>query len=216
VVTAIKRGVLLGRFVPGQRLIEADLTRDLRVSRGPVREALKRLAAEGIIVLSPHRGAYIRALSRREVPELMQVLRIVVGLAVRLAAMRLRKGYPHDRLHTAYVRLEMHGPAGDRVLQSIDRTAFYDAIFDIAGNQELIRINPVVPTQILRMQTHPYLTTEDRNAQFADYRLLYDALIAGDGQRAKRIVERHLRRSSIQIRRMPDDSFAADPIATTS
>ena len=49
---------------PGQRLIEADLTRDYRVSRGPVREALKRLAAEGVLTLTRHRGAYVRAMSR--------------------------------------------------------------------------------------------------------------------------------------------------------
>ena len=57
VVAALIRGLQAGRYVPGQRLIEADLTKELKVSRGPVREALKRLAAEGLVSLIPHRGA---------------------------------------------------------------------------------------------------------------------------------------------------------------
>ncbi|MEM9313567.1 MAG: GntR family transcriptional regulator, partial [Pseudomonadota bacterium] len=64
VMNAIITGIEKGRFVPGQRLIEADLTRELKVSRGPVREAFKRLAGEGVLVLSKHRGAFIRAQSR--------------------------------------------------------------------------------------------------------------------------------------------------------
>jgi len=206
--TTIKRGILMGRFVPGQRLIEADLTRDLKVSRGPVREALKRLHAEGVVALSPHRGAYIRALTRAEVIELLQVLKEIVGLAVRLAATRIRKNEPRKKLKLAYERLHSHGASGDRVLQSIDRTGFYDAIFDIAGNRELARINPVVPTLILRMQVYPYLSPADREQQFSDYKLLYEALLAGNSKAAKRIVDSHIRRSRIQIQKLPEEAFA--------
>src|ERR1700739_4452377 len=91
VVTAIKRGVLLGRFVPGQRLIEGDLTHNLRVSRGPVREALKRLSAEGIVSLTLHRGAYIRALHREEAKQILMVLEALTGLAANLAASRIEE-----------------------------------------------------------------------------------------------------------------------------
>ncbi len=211
VVDSIKHGILLGRFVPGQRLIEADMTRDYKVSRGPVREALKRLSAEGIVALSRHRGAYIRLLTRREVIEILQVLQAVVGLAVRLAAVRMRKKPEYRaRLKIAYDKLSEHGPIGDRVLQSMDRNGFYDAIFEIAGNRELARLHPVVPTQIMRMQVYPYLAVSDRKQQFADYKLLYDAMRGGHSRDAHRIVVSHIRRSRMQIRKLPDEAFAAD------
>lgn len=208
VVDAIKRGILLGRYVPGQRLIEADMTRDHRVSRGPVREALKRLAAEGVVALNRHRGAYIRLLSRKECIELLWVLQAIVGMGVRLASTKAKKPEPRARLKAAYDRLGAHGPVGDRVLQSIDRNGFYDAIFDVAGNQELARIHPAVPTQILRMQVYPYLSVEDRRQQFADYKLLHDAMRTGKGVEAHRIVVSHIRRSRMQIRRLPAEAFA--------
>lgn len=210
VVDAIKHGILLGRFVPGQRLIEADMTRDHRVSRGPVREALKRLSAEGIVALSRHRGAYIRLMTRREVVDMLQALQAVVGLAARLAAMHMKKPENRARLKAAYEKLSEHGPIGDRVLLSIDRNAFYEAIFDVAGNRELARIHPAVPTQILRMQVYPYLSTADRERQFADYRVLYDAMRSGNSREAYRIVVSHLRRSRMQVKNLPDDAFAAE------
>lgn len=210
VVDAIKRGILLGRFVPGQRLIEADMTRDHGVSRGPVREALKRLAAEGVVELSRHRGAYIRLLTRREVLELLQVLEAVVGLGARLASLRMKKPEHRARLKAAFDKLNDHGPSGDRVLQSMDRNGFYDAIFTIADNRELARIHPVVPTQILRMQVYPYLSPEDRVQQFADYKLLYDAMRAGESRAAQRIVVSHIRRSRMQIKKLPEEAFAAE------
>lgn len=210
VVAAIKRGILMGRYVPGQRLIEADLTRDLRVSRGPVREAFKRLAAEGVVALSPHRGAYIRWLTRAEVNDLLQVLNAMIGLAAQLAAMRIDEGDHRARLAAAFERLELHGPAGDAVPLAIDRTAFYDVIFEIAGNRELSRMNPAVPTLILRMQVFSYSTPQFRAHQFADYRLLRDAISRGDGRLARRIVERHVRGSLLQMRRLPDEAFASE------
>lgn len=211
VVHAIKHGILLGRFVPGQRLIEADMTRDYKLSRGPVREALKRLAAEGVVALSPHRGAYIRLLTRREMLELLYVLEAIVCMAVRHAAPRLKKAEHRNRLKLAYDRLMEHRPDGDRVLQSMDRNRFYDTIFEIAGNQELARLHPVVPTQILRMQVYPYLSSEDRHQQFGDYQLLHEALRRGHGRDAQRIVSRHLRRSRLQVRKLPDEAFASEP-----
>lgn len=208
VVESIKRGILLGRFVPGQRLIEADMTRDHGVSRGPVREALKRLAAEGVVELSRHRGAYIRLLTRRQMLDLLVVVEAVVGMAVKLAAVRLRKKAEYRaRLKSAYDRLHDHGPSGDRVLQSMDRNGFYDTIFWIADNQELARFHPVLPTQILRMQVYPFLSTEDRQRQFADYKLLYEAIRSGESRKAWRTVVSHIRRSRLQIRRLPAEAF---------
>ena len=210
VVDAIKRSILLGRYVPGQRLVEADLTREQQVSRGPVREALKRLAAEGVITLSPHRGAHVRLLSRRESVELLYVVQAIVGMAVRQAASRMELSDSRPKLRAAFEQLSRRRPSDDRVLLSIDRNAFYDAIFDIAGNRELARVHPAVPTQILRMQVHSYLPAASRELQFADYRQLYDALREGEGAAAVRIVNRHARRSRQQLRQLPDAAFAAD------
>jgi DNA-binding GntR family transcriptional regulator len=210
VVDAIKRGVLLGRFVPGQRLIEADLTREIGVSRGPVREALKLLAAEGIVALSPHRGAYIRALTASEVSDLIEVLELLVGHAVRRAADRIGENGNRELLIDAFRRLERHGPHGDRAALAVDRTAFYDTIFRIAGNREMTRMNPIIPTQILRLQVHSYLSPEEREQQFADYGALVDAILRSDGRAAERVFQRHVNRTRLHARTLPSDALPQD------
>lgn len=202
VVDSIRRGILMGRFVPGQRLIEADLTRELGVSRGPIREALKRLAAEGVVGLSMHRGAHIRMLTRKEIGDLLEVLEATMGLAVELAAQRIGLNDNRKKLTDAFKQLQRHGPNGDRIMLAIDRTAFYDTLLEITGNRELARVHPAIPTQILRMQIHPFLPPEDRTRQFADYADLCQAVLAGDGRRARRIFVQHVRRSRAQAERL--------------
>src|SRR5918993_1901760 len=86
VLEHLRNCVIQGRYAPGQRLIEADLTRDLRVSRGPLREAFRRLSAEGLLESVPHRGAVVRRLTLREMKELFQIRVQLESLAAQLAA----------------------------------------------------------------------------------------------------------------------------------
>ena len=80
VIRAITEGLYSGRYAPGQRLVEADLTREYGISRGSVREALSRLAADGIVTLNRHRGAQIRSLTRKEALDVLNLLEILVGI----------------------------------------------------------------------------------------------------------------------------------------
>ncbi|MFM6832094.1 MAG: GntR family transcriptional regulator, partial [Novosphingobium sp.] len=75
-----------GQMVPGQHLVESDLTRRFGVSRGSLREGLKHLAADGIVTLTRFRGAYISALDRKAVHDLLDVLEPLCTLAARVAA----------------------------------------------------------------------------------------------------------------------------------
>src|SRR5947209_16259053 len=77
------------RLPPGTELSEVALSRELGVSRGPLREAIGRLAAEGLVTVRPRRGAVVRSLSEEEFLELYQVREALEGMAVKLAVPRL-------------------------------------------------------------------------------------------------------------------------------
>ena len=109
VVAALIRGLQDGRYVPGQRLIEADLTKELKVSRGPVREALKRLAAEGLVSLIPHRGAYIRALTRDEVHDMLGRYHFISGDVVEGHGRGRELGFPTANIAPATELLPADG-----------------------------------------------------------------------------------------------------------
>src|SRR3546814_7375523 len=92
VAAILKEQILDGSLAPGQRLISRDLIEELGISRGPLREAFRRLAADRLIELIPNRGAVVRRLSRAEIINLFQIREALEGQAARLAAERIDQG----------------------------------------------------------------------------------------------------------------------------
>src|SRR5271166_2059901 len=86
IVERLREDILAGRLAPGSRLVECDLTARFSVSRGPVREALRRLAADGLIEHWAHRGAVVRRLTQRTIREFFAIRIEMEALAARLAA----------------------------------------------------------------------------------------------------------------------------------
>jgi DNA-binding GntR family transcriptional regulator len=209
VVDAIVRKVRAGIYVPGQRLIEADLTRDLSVSRGPVREALKRLAAEGVVSLTRHRGAYIHALSREEVNDSLVVLEVLTGLMASLAATRIRIDENAAKMREALGRLVAFREAGGGAAFLEERRRFYDTLIEIGGNHQLRRILPLMQIHLLRMQFQSYATPHDREEQFAEYTAISKAVLSGNPGSAERVMRAHIRRTRTRLNRLPDEAFAA-------
>jgi DNA-binding GntR family transcriptional regulator len=207
VVDAILRGIRAGQYVPGQRLIEADLTRGLSVSRGPVREALKRLAAEGVLTLTRHRGAYVRSLSRDEVRDSLVVLETLTGLMAKLAARRIGDSKSVEILRAAYKRLLNFKETGGSAAFLDERRHFYDALIAIGKNRQLARLMPLMQIHLLRMQFQSYVTPRDRQRQFEEYEAITSAVLAGDARRAERVTRLHIRRTRISLMRLPDDAF---------
>ncbi|WP_224387658.1 GntR family transcriptional regulator [Pseudonocardia sp. ICBG1293] len=96
----LRRWIIEGRFAPGERLNEVDLARELGISRGPLREALQRLAASGLVTLVSHRGAFVRTFSRREIADLFELRIALEEMAAGLAAERITDQEATDLLST--------------------------------------------------------------------------------------------------------------------
>ncbi len=215
VVEAIVQGIRSGRYVPGQKLIEADLTHGLRVSRGPVREALKRLTAEGVVMLTRHRGAYIRALSRTEADETLVVLEMLTGLMARLAAETVHAGDHAERIREAYEWLTAYKNGQASANEYIEkRRQFYDTLVDIGNNEQLRRIMPTIQIHLLRLQVQPYLTAKSRAEQLRSYAEVTGAVLAGKPALAERAMRRHIRRTRVRYESLPDEAFWTQPGAS--
>ena len=181
VVDAIIRSIRIGVYVPGQRLIEADLTRDYRVSRGPVREALKRLAAEGVLTLTRHRGAYVRAMSRLEVRDSLMVLESLVGLMANLAARHIGEDDNAARMREAYrAAFWRSRTTAARRRFSTSGAVSTTRSFRLAAIIELKRMLPLMQIHLLRMQFQAYITPRDREKQFKEYATITETILSGD------------------------------------
>jgi DNA-binding GntR family transcriptional regulator len=208
VVNAIIRGILSQRFAPGQKLIEADLTASLGVSRGPVREALKRLDSEGVLLLTPHRGAYVSALTRTEALDLLIVLEGLTATMARLAAEAVAQGANTQKMNEADEQLEAFRNLNGDDMTFIDRRRhFYDALIAIGRNTQLATVMPTMRIQLLRLQAEPYLTREDRQSRLDEYSAITHAVLDGDSKLAERAMRQHMRGMQRRIASLPDEAF---------
>lgn len=192
--SAIVRGLYEGRYAPGQRLVEADLTEEYGVSRGPIREALSRLAAEGIVTLSPGKGAAIRKLGWQEAIDLLELLEVLLGLAAALAARHIATDTAgKERLSAAMSQLAAFDHAATSPDYALARDRFYQSLVNLARNAELARVMPRVQTHLLRIQFRAQVATYDE-LRHADYAHIASAVLAGDEAASRNLIQHHFRR----------------------
>jgi DNA-binding GntR family transcriptional regulator len=208
VLEHLRSGIVQGLYAPGQRLIEADLTRELRVSRGPLREAFRRLSAEGLLEIVPHRGALVRRLTLREMRELFQIRVGLETLAAQLAAEAVRDPQVRERFESEIEPIwnEIPRAAGPDYINENHR--FHDAITQASGNEHLLRLTRQLRLTVLMYQLVRILKPESIAASVAEHRSIARAILNGDADTAQQQVRSHLSRALSVAEAMPDRSFA--------
>lgn len=193
----IMGGLELGSFVPGQRLVEADLATQFGVGRNSVREALQRLAAEGIVELPRHRGAVIRRLSLQDTLDVLDVAERMTGLLARAAARGSGDRAHAQALRAAVQALAGAGKAGKaekaEKAERAERTRpgeafsgarrhFYRTLLEMGGNRELRRLFPTIHMPVVHAQ---HRLASLQQMRLADYRRIAAAVLAGDPDEAE-------------------------------
>jgi DNA-binding GntR family transcriptional regulator len=204
---AIVRGIRAGIFVPGQHLLEPDLTKRLGISRGSLREALKHLSAGGIITLSRFRGAYISTLDRKAVLDLLETLEPLARLAARLAASHCDTKAKRDRMTAATAAIEGASRSRNRAEYLERRRQFYSALVEIGGNGELERAMPLTRTDLFRAQVETVQSEKQRQRHAAGYRRIFEAVVDRDPVRADRAVRQHFSGTRKTMEELPANSF---------
>lgn len=192
----LREDIRTGRLVSGQRLIEADLTERFTISRGPLREALRRLTAEGLVELQHNRGARVRQLTDDEVVALFQVREALEGMAARLAADAVAEGRANPQsLQTIVRRMDRaldQGKIGEyRVLNQ----QFHDLLMEMGGNDRLSGMARQLQTAVGRVQSATSLDLGAQRAGQSDHRRIAKAITAADGNAAEKAMRAHIRNS---------------------
>ena len=206
VYSGVLQGLYEGFFVPGQRLVEADLARMYQVSRNSVREALSRLAAERVILLSPYRGAQIRLLTRAEARGILEILELLIGLSARLAAKRIKEAKSEKQFSSILDRLLSFEKRSDSLEFLRARNQFYRTLAEIGGNDELMRVMPSMNVHLLRVQFRRFYPAPEQEG-FEEYRAIGKAVLAGDAKRAEVAGRAHVRRIADNLEHLPDNAF---------
>lgn len=181
--------ILSGEFAPGARLVEGKLSAEMAVSRIPIREALRALAAEGLVTIEPRRGASVAVLSDEMVYDMVEVRATLEGLNAKLAAQRR-----NDQTVESLQKILNAGAAAvdeQNTSQFISLNAqFHEALATIAGNTVLTEL-----IRSLRERTALLFAPGNiRKARenWEDHTQILNAVIAGNGDLAGLLAAQHV------------------------
>ena len=191
---ALRELILSAQLAPGSRLGEVELAERLGVSRTPVREALTRLAAEGLVEIVANRGARVATWSTEQLREIFELRLRLEPYAVRVAVPNLSDDQltELDELATAMTRVGKPGPAQDLgAIVELNRR-FHGMFIDAAGSPPLAgTLRGVTHAAVVHQNFHDY-TADALKRSLQHHVEMVAAARAGDGDWAEAIMRAHL------------------------
>lgn len=187
-VTRILRDdIILGRRAPGSRLVERDIAAELNVSRLPVREAIRTLVAEGVVIARPRTWAVVREFTLRDIQDFAELRESIETLLFVFAAER------HDadglaRLEGAYERELAAARSGDAETARMAAGEFHEIAAQLAGNEMLSELIAVFITRLRWL----FGQHDDLLAMAEDHGVILAAMRRRDTETLRRIIPEHL------------------------
>jgi DNA-binding GntR family transcriptional regulator len=187
----LREEILSARLAPGSELGEVALARSLGISRGPLREALGQLAAEGLVTIVPRRGAVVKRLTRQEFIDAYEVREALESLAIKLAVPRLSVADKAE-LHRMCDQMERAGTNNDPDRFFELNRQFHARLVRASGNSKLEEVHSQLVAQMGRLMQQSLQLRGGIEQSVAEHRAILDAVDADDPERAARLLEEHI------------------------
>jgi DNA-binding GntR family transcriptional regulator len=210
IIGRLRGAILAGRIVPGQRLIANDLTEQLGVGRGSIREAFQRLAADGLLDIIPNRGAVVRRLSRDHVRELFQIRVNLEGLGARLAAEQIDRSDHRQQFLSVWDEVKPDGTERSWALFMQQNRIYHRTIVSIGENKQLTELIDNLQLPIVMFQVGQAMRPENSERSHRDHVLIADAILSGDPDAAENTMRKHLQGTAEWILQLPNSAFGLD------
>ncbi|WP_244437500.1 GntR family transcriptional regulator [Roseivivax isoporae] len=215
VYVALLNDVRSGVLAPGARLLETEIAQRLDVSRTPVREAIRRLEADGLVSHMPRAGATVRRLSYPEIMELYEMRTVLEGTASRLAA-RSASEVELDELQSINDEMGACGGDGARLFQL--NQLLHRTLIDAARNRFLVKSVNAIHTTLLILGPSTLGRPDRAPEAVIEHQAVLDALRSRDGDAAEAAMRRHMeaaQRTRLRMLRdigILDDSYPEDAL----
>jgi DNA-binding GntR family transcriptional regulator len=186
----LKLEILSGLLEPNSKLAEIPLSERLGVSRTPVREAVQRLAQDGLVLIEANKGAKVRGLSAQEIEEIYAVREVLDGLAAKLAAQH-HTAKNLKAMQTALAKLE-NAPATAYTEQVAADLEFHNAIAAASGNHTLETTLHSLGQSVARVKLLTRETNQNQVTQVSHHAIL-EAIANKDPETAEFAAREHVR-----------------------
>ncbi|WP_042277262.1 GntR family transcriptional regulator [[Clostridium] dakarense] len=190
----LREAILEGKLKPGQRLMEVQLAEQLGVSRTPVREAIRKLELEGLVVMLPRKGAYVANMSLKDIIDVLEIRASLEGLAASLAAERIN---PDDikkleKISKEFEELTIASDVDTLLKKDVE---FHECIFKATNNKKLHQLINSLWEQVYRFRV-TYISDYDSSLSIVnEHKLILDAIKKGDNELAKKYAREHIEKA---------------------
>ena len=191
VFKTLRNAIIRGELPPGDRLMEEKLAKNLEVSRTPVREAIRMLELEGLVVMLPRKGAEVARITVTDLQEALEVRMAIEDLSVRLASMRIddegkkRLVQAKEAFDAALLKKDVV-----KIVEKDER--FHDVIFDATKNRRLINLAHNLREQVYRYRYEYVKDFSSHDKLSREHARITEAILAGDVVKAQQSMRGHI------------------------
>lgn len=198
VYNILKQNICDGVYKPGQRLLETELAASLKVSRSPVREAMRKLATEGLVEEFPNRGVFVKQFSDEDIDHIFEVRILMESHAIRHSQRHLtseKASALRDRL-SSLVKAHEEGRLEDYIDED---TALHKAIIELAENPVLTEMYELVYSRVQQFRIYSLISKQRFDESVDEHTAIVDAIINGDAAAAAKTNKLHLKLARAKI-----------------
>ena len=191
VFQTLRKAIITGELQPGERLMETQLGEKLGVSRTPIREAIRKLELEGLVVMVPRKGAQVAQFTEKDIQDVLEVRAALEALAARLACSRM-----DDRsfLKLQLAIAEYSYAAKNKDLETMIEkdVEFHDIICSATQNDKLIQLFNNLKEQVNRYRITYLKNVEDSETVVAEHNEILRALQNKEEDVASKLASKHI------------------------
>jgi len=201
VFKTLRQAILTGELKPGERLMEIHLADKLGVSRTPIREAIRQLELEGLVVMVPRRGAQVAHITSKNMSEVLEVRLALDELAVQLACERITDD-ELVKLNDSCTHFENAVASGDIKAITTADIEFHDIILAASRNSRLTQLVNNLAEQMYRYRFEYIKDNTGWDTLISEHRLIAEAIGKRDVLLAKKSIHAHIKNQENSILRL--------------
>ena len=198
VFNTLRDAILKGELEPGERLMEIQLAERLGVSRTPIREAIRKLELEGLVLMIPRKGAEVAKISEKSLRDVLEVRRSLEELAAELACQRMDAEALKD-LEDAQKAFIQAVESGETMTMAEADEHFHDVIYMGTGNTRLVQILNNLREQMYRYRLEYIKDAEKRQILLVEHESILRAIRSRHVAEAKEAVRAHIDNQEITV-----------------
>ncbi|NCD01792.1 MAG: GntR family transcriptional regulator [Clostridia bacterium] len=194
----LRQAILKGELEPGERLMEMQLAEQLGVSRTPIREAIRKLELEGLVLMIPRRGAIVAKITEKDLKDVLEVRASLERLSTELACERM-KDETLDEMKVAHEAFKEALNGDDITLQAQRDVEFHDVIYKSTNNLRLIQMLNNLREQMYRYRLEYLKDGKSHQRLVEEHEAIIESLSKREKETATNIIVRHVYNQELAV-----------------